>query len=134
MRKKLLQYIKTRHFKERQKERCLSDAKIKETILKGEMVERDGLTVFKLKNVEIIASEDDILITIINKGPLPSAPKALTKEQAKHLKEIIKTSSSKLHKETRSRETISKFSEKTNEVEIDLESYLQSRKDNKKRW
>lgn len=124
MRKKLLQYIKTRHFKERQKERSLSDAKIKEAILKGEISERDGLTVFKHKNIEIVASEEDVLITIINKGTMPPAQKALTKEQAAGLKQIIKGPKAEIQTEAPAPRASKDASSEYGETEIDLEAYL----------
>lgn len=121
MRKRVLNFFKSNHFKLRQKERVLSDNEIKKTILNGEMSERDGTTIFTLKNIEIIADFDsDILITIVKK-PLPApAPKIIQQDTAKEIKEKLLTPQNSEEIEEVSQQAKSP----DEEYEIDLDEYL----------
>lgn len=121
MRKRVLNFFKSNHFKLRQRERVLSDNEIKKTILNGEMSERDGTTIFTLKNIEIIADfESDVLITIVKKPSSAPAPKIIRQDTAKEIKEKLLTPQHSEEIEEVSQQATSP----DEEYEIDLEEYL----------
>ncbi|MBC75834.1 MAG: hypothetical protein CME64_07445 [Halobacteriovoraceae bacterium] len=122
MRKRILNYYKSNHFKLRQKERILSDQEIKNAIAKGEISTRDERTVFIYKNIEIIADFDsDVLITIVKKPLPPPPPKLLNAELAKNLKK-------KLEAPEIADEIKSSTPRENEEYEIKLEEYLNQTK------
>lgn len=132
MKKKLLQYIKTRHFKNRQKDRSLSDAKIKEAIVKGEITERDGSTIFTYKNVEVVvAADEDVLVTIIKKGDQVPQPKLISKAQAEKIRKNVKESAPRAEGPAAPKPA-SPDSKQSEEREIDLEAYLRGQEKNSK--
>ena len=121
MRKRVLNFFKSNHFKLRQRERVLSDNEIKKTILNGEMSERDGTTIFTLKNIEIIADfESDVLITIVKKPSPAPAPKIIRQDTAKEIKEKLLTPQHSEEIEEVSQQATSP----DEEYEIDLDEYL----------
>lgn len=127
MKNKLLGHVKTKHFKERQKERAQRDRLVKEAITKGELRERDGSLIYSYKDIEVVANdEEELLITIIKKDSEPTG-KLLSKERAKAIKaalEKLPDPPPEIRAEIRAEIGPETEPEIEKELEVDLESYL----------
>lgn len=91
MKKKTLQgFHKTKHFRERQKQRDVSDQAVIKAITSGELKNIDFGHSFKLGELSVtIDINNSTLITVHPGDPSGKSTKILSKEEAKRIKELI---------------------------------------------
>lgn len=89
-RKSLKGLVKTRHFKERQRERKISDKEVLKVIYEGELRETDHGQSFVLGDLKVTVDNAlEILITVLPKDPSLKPMKLITKEDARKLQRLI---------------------------------------------
>jgi len=89
-RKSIKGLIKTRHFKQRQKERNVSDLEIVKAITQGSLIENDLGQNFTLGSLKVTVDlTNDLLITVHPGDPSTQKSKILDKETAKNIRALI---------------------------------------------
>ena len=91
--KRILDYIKTYHACERQKERGICDSTLAKVLMYGEFVDRgEHQRVIVFEGHQVFLCHDlENIITVVAADKEPSAPKVLTTKEAKEIKSIIRT-------------------------------------------
>lgn len=90
MKKALKGFHKTKHFRERQKERKVTDAQIIKALVSGELKEFNLGQTFKLGELSVtIDLENSTLITVHPGDPASKKTKLLTRNEAKIIRSKI---------------------------------------------
>lgn len=90
MKKALKGFHKTRHFRERQKERNVTDAQIIKALVSGELKEIDFGNSFRLGDLMVtIDLLNSTLITVHPGDPASKKTKLLSKSEAKIIRQMI---------------------------------------------
>jgi hypothetical protein len=88
--KSLKGLVKTHHFKQRQKERKVSDRDVLRALYEGELIENDYGRNFVLGDIKVTVDYAlEVLITVHPKDPPTRAMKLLSSDEARKIKDFI---------------------------------------------